>query len=103
MRTIACALDRRLTSIAQTRLTSSRGLQAISRSASSIAGLAQDAARRPVARDGADVIALAQGGEALVVGVDDDDVVVVVQAVHQRAAHVPGADDDDPHGAQRTR
>ena len=96
---IAFAPDIRLTSIAQTRLASSRGLQPRNRSAPATPALRDHALGRAVALDDPDVVAIRQRREPARVDVDHRDLVVGVQRFDDRAADVARPEHDDLHDA----
>ena len=96
-RSTVFAPDRRLTRIAQTRLASSRGLQAISRSACSAPALTTT--RRDVPSPCTVRTSKRSASASRLRGVerDDRDVVLLVERLHDGAADVPGTEHDDPH------
>ena len=62
------------------------------------AGVLEDAARRPVALDRADVVLVRESLQPRGVEIDDRDLVLFVQRLDDGRADLPGTEEDDLHG-----
>ena len=80
-----------------TRFTSSRDVQAMKRSASLDARLAERPPAGAVRLDRADVVAVGERLEPVADDVDHREVVLVVERLDDGRADLPRPDDDDPH------